>query len=122
MSSGSPPTGLQSSSSGSAGLGPSPPSVPSGKGTTTPPKLTQQDATVELKNMKPERGGVRGSIPIGEDIMQIARIGEIAVMQKMFEEKKFHANHKDEEGITPLHVRTNKISSRMLDRDRFYGL
>ncbi|GAQ47220.1 palmitoyltransferase akr1 [Aspergillus tubingensis] len=97
MSSGTP------SSSSTAGLGQSPHSLPSGKGTTTPPKVTQHDATVELKDMKPERAGVKGSIPIGEDVMQIARIGEIAVMQKMFDEKKSHPNYKDEEGITPLH-------------------
>lgn len=60
--------------------------------------------------MKPERGGVKGSIPIGEDVMQIARIGEIAVMQKMFDEKKSHPNYKDEEGITPLHVRVTDMS------------
>ncbi|RAH73614.1 uncharacterized protein BO66DRAFT_388712 [Aspergillus aculeatinus CBS 121060] len=36
--------------------------------------------------------------------MQIARIGEISVMQKLFDEEKFRADYKDEEGITPLHV------------------
>lgn len=55
--------------------------------------------------MNPERGAARGSIPLGEDIMQIARIGEVPAMQRLFDEKKFSANHKDEEGITPLHVR-----------------
>lgn len=55
--------------------------------------------------MKPERGVVKGSIPLGEDIMQIARIGEIPAMRRLFDEKKFTANHQDDEGITPLHVR-----------------
>ncbi|THC91666.1 hypothetical protein EYZ11_008861 [Aspergillus tanneri] len=102
MSSESPSMEPQSSSS-SAGLSSSSPSVVNGKGTTTFPKVTHEDASVELKNMKPERGGIKGAIPLGEDIMQIARIGEIPAMQGLFDEKKFSANYKDDEGITPLH-------------------
>jgi palmitoyltransferase len=44
------------------------------------------------------------SIPLGEDIMQLARLGESGAMQNMFATKKLTANHRDEEGITPLHV------------------
>ena len=80
------------------------------KSSTSPPKGTQQDASVELKNMKSERDGARGSIPLGEDIMQIARIGEVPAMQRIFDEKKLTARYKDEEGITPLHVRTCRFS------------
>lgn len=47
--------------------------------------------------------GVKGSIPLGEDIMQLARIGEVGPMQKLFETKKLSAKYTDEEGITPLH-------------------
>ena len=36
--------------------------------------------------------------------MQLARIGEIGAMQNLLATKKFTANHRDEEGITPLHV------------------
>lgn len=36
--------------------------------------------------------------------MQLARIGEIGAMQNLFVTKKLTANHRDEEGITPLHV------------------
>lgn len=36
--------------------------------------------------------------------MQLARIGEIPAMQNLFATKKLTANHRDEEGITPLHV------------------
>lgn len=50
--------------------------------------------------------GVKGSIPLGEDIMQLARIGEVGPMQKLFETKKLSAKYTDEEGITPLHVCT----------------
>lgn len=93
----------QSSGSSTAGVASNSPQIANGKGTTSPPKVN--DANVELKNMKPEREGVKGAIPLGEDIMQIARIGEVSAMQRIFEEKKLTANHKDEEGITPLHVR-----------------
>ncbi|GFF85047.1 palmitoyltransferase akr1 [Aspergillus udagawae] len=102
MSSGTTSTEPQSSSS-SAGMSTSPTSIPAGKGAATPPKVTQQDVSVELKNMRPDRSPPKGSIPLGEDIMQIARIGEIGPMQRLFDEKKFTANYQDEEGITPLH-------------------
>ena len=65
---------------------------------TSPP-----NADVEMKNMAPE--GSKGLLPVEEDIMQLARMGEIGAMQKLFTAKKFTANHRDEEGITPLHVR-----------------
>jgi hypothetical protein len=46
------------------------------------------------------------SLPIEEDIMQLARLGEIAAIQKLFDSGKFDATFKDEQGITPLHVCT----------------
>ena len=45
------------------------------------------------------------AIPLEEDIMQLARLGEIAAIQKLFDSGKFDATYKDEQGITPLHVR-----------------
>lgn len=110
MSTGGSSSGPQAggSSDNSATFGSSPPSVPSAKSAATPPKVAADDASVELQSMKPERTSAK-SIPLGEDIMQIARIGEVSVMQKLLEEKKFTANHSDEEGITPLHVRLSRI-------------
>jgi len=58
------------------------------------------DDQVELKEMTP----VKPSIPVEEDIMQLARLGEIGAIQKLFDSGKFDANYKDEQGITPLHV------------------
>jgi len=58
------------------------------------------DGQVELKEMAP----VKPSIPVEEDIMQLARLGEIGAIQKLFDSGKFDANYKDEQGITPLHV------------------
>ncbi|OQE42271.1 hypothetical protein PENCOP_c004G00141 [Penicillium coprophilum] len=65
-----------------------------GNGTPTP-------NDVEMKSLRPDPP--KGSIPLGEDVMQLARMGEIGTMQKLFTAKKFTANHRDEEGITPLH-------------------
>jgi len=36
--------------------------------------------------------------------MQLARLGEIGAIQKLFASGKFDANYADAEGITPLHV------------------
>jgi hypothetical protein len=38
--------------------------------------------------------------------MQLARMGEIGAMQNLFTAKKSAATYRDEEGITPLHVRS----------------
>lgn len=54
--------------------------------------------------MASESDEVKAPLPVEEDIMQLARLGEVAAVQKLFESKKFNAKYKDEEGITPLHV------------------
>lgn len=56
---------------------------------------------VELDDM----ASAMPSLPIEEDIMQLARLGEIGAIQKLFDSKKFAATYTDEQGITPLHVR-----------------
>lgn len=48
----------------------------------------------------------RSPLPVEEDIMQLARLGEIGAIQKLFDKGKFDARYKDEQGITPLHVCT----------------
>ena len=47
------------------------------------------------------------SLPVEEDIMQLARLGEIGAIQKLFDSGKFDATYTDEQGITPLHVRSD---------------
>ncbi|KAG6103730.1 palmitoyltransferase akr1 [Claviceps sp. LM219 group G6] len=37
------------------------------------------------------------------DIMQLARVGDIVAMEKLFESGEFDATYSDDEGITPLH-------------------
>ena len=44
------------------------------------------------------------TLPVERDIMQLARLGEIRAIQKLFDNGDYDATYKDEEGITPLHV------------------
>lgn len=62
----------------------------------------------ELDNMADKKPG----LPVEEDIMQLARLGEIGAIQKLFDSGKFDATYKDEQGITPLHVRILPQHSR----------
>ena len=39
------------------------------------------------------------------DVMQLARVGDIPAMQKLFDAGDIDATYADNEGITPLHVR-----------------
>jgi hypothetical protein len=59
------------------------------------------DRNVELEDM----GDKKPSLPIEGDIMQLARLGEIAAIQKLFDAGTFDATFADEQGITALHVR-----------------
>ena len=45
------------------------------------------------------------NLSLEDDIMQLARLGEISAIQKLFDDGKYDATYKDEQGITPLHVR-----------------
>ncbi|KAI4205585.1 MAG: hypothetical protein LQ350_000364 [Teloschistes chrysophthalmus] len=42
-------------------------------------------------------------LPLHEDIMQLARLGEIGPIQKLLDEGKFKADYRDAENTTPLH-------------------
>lgn len=68
------------------------PAQPSSKSSTAAPKL----------NHEMEMGNLPGDdVPV--DIMQIARIGDIPSMEKLFESGDYDATYTDDEGITPLH-------------------
>ena len=45
-----------------------------------------------------------GKLPLLEDLMQLSRLGDIGPVKQLFDAKKFGADFKDAEGITPLHV------------------
>ena len=57
---------------------------------------------MELSNVG--NGDSSSGIPLEDDIMQCARLGETGLIQKMFERGKYKPSYKDEEGISPLHV------------------
>ena len=91
-----------------------PPSRPSrsttpaaGAGPAQQPKNGQPPPQgVEMKEMGaggPEQEQGR-RIPIEEDLMQLARLGEIKAIQKLFDAGTYDANSSDEQGITALHV------------------
>ena len=64
--------------------------------------MSGTNSDVELKQMKPSDEEVK--LPLHEDIMQLAMLGEIGPIQKLIDEGKYSAKHQDREGITPLHV------------------
>jgi hypothetical protein len=67
----------------------------------TPPEVDgHATGEHELDDMADKKPG----LPVEEDIMQLARLGEIAAIQKLFDSGKFDATYKDDQGITPLHV------------------
>ncbi|KIW05991.1 uncharacterized protein PV09_03175 [Verruconis gallopava] len=58
---------------------------------------TARDAH-ELQDVAP-----KPPLPVEEDIMQLARLGEIGAIQRLFDSGKYDATYADEQGITPLH-------------------
>lgn len=101
--------------SGASGI--SLPSRANGKATPAPPKLSANE-NVELKDVR----AVQSKLPVEDDIMQLARLGEVGAIQKLFESGQFDAKYKDEEGITPLHVRDGSVGHEMwlLSADELY--
>lgn len=71
-----------------------------GKASAAAPKLSEIDNNVEMKNILSSGPETQ----LDEDIMQLARLGNIPAIQKLFDTGKFHPTYCDIEGITPLHV------------------
>ncbi|KAI2465549.1 hypothetical protein F4781DRAFT_21590 [Annulohypoxylon bovei var. microspora] len=69
------------------------PIQPSSKGMAAAPKLNSQD--MEMGNLD--------APPSEPDVMQLARVGDIPGMEKLFESSEVDATYTDDEGITPLH-------------------
>ena len=74
-----------------------PPIQPSSKSSAAAPMLNSE---MELGTF----AGGQAPQAAENDIMQIARIGDIPAMERLFEAGTFDATHADDEGITPLHV------------------
>lgn len=77
---------------------PGPPIQPSSKSSAAAPKLNSE---MELGTFA---GQATPPQAAHDDIMQIARVGDVPAMERLFEAGTFDAAHADEEGITPLHV------------------
>lgn len=75
--------------------------VPAASSEPTPETLELNDVQNGFAN--------RPAIPLEQDIMQCARLGEIGLLQTMFDSGKLNVLYKDAEGITPLHVRSEKV-------------
>ncbi|ODA76876.1 hypothetical protein RJ55_07392 [Drechmeria coniospora] len=69
----------------------------SSKSTAAAPKLNSE---MEMGSLPADEEPSR---PPDNDIMQVARVGDIAAMEKLFASGEFDATFADNEGITPLH-------------------
>ncbi len=87
----------------SRGAAPTLPAFANGKSGVATAKVTE-DENVELNEL--EDASTSDKLPLHEDVMQLARLGEVGPIQKLFEEGKYSAKYRDEEGISPLHVRS----------------
>ena len=81
--------------------------MPNGNASAASPKMTEEPE-MELENT----GAEEKKLPLHEDIMQLARLGEIGPIKTLFEEGKYDAKYKDEENITPLHVGVYDAASK----------
>jgi palmitoyltransferase ZDHHC13/17 len=73
--------------------------MPNGKASVVAPKLSD-DNHVELEEINPSGHDLSPE----DDIMQLARMGDIQGIEKLYDSGKFDASYSDAEGITPLHV------------------
>lgn len=71
---------------------------PDGKASVAAPKLSE-DEQMELKDILPTGPEVSPD----DDIMHMARTGDVAGIQKLFDSGKYDASYADGENITPLH-------------------
>lgn len=67
---------------------------------TNSPKEDGSDK-IELNDVKASTP----QLPVEQDLMQLARLGELRPIQKLFDSGKYTAKSADEQGITALHVR-----------------
>lgn len=72
---------------------------PNGKASALAPKLSDDDH-VELADMLPTAPEQSPE----DDIMQLARVGDVPGIEKLYDSGRFEPTYCDAEGITPLHV------------------
>ena len=69
---------------------------------------------MELEQIKTLEDEVK--LPLHEDIMQLAILGEIGPIQKLLDQGKYSVTYRDKEGITPLHVSSFLLLPYLADR------
>jgi hypothetical protein len=72
-----------------------------------PPSPSLADNEAKLENGHVELQQIEAEVPrlpIEDDIMQLARLGELRAIQDLLDSGKYSISYKDEQGITPLHV------------------
>jgi hypothetical protein len=75
------------------------PIMPNGKASVVAPKLSD-DSHVELEEIVHQGQDLSPE----NDIMQLARMGDVQGIEKLYDSGKYDALYCDAEGITPLHV------------------
>lgn len=88
----------QAATDGLRGTLSAPAAQPNGKARAASPKVTEENS-MELDSAKESSD----KLSLHEDIMQLARLGEIGPVQKLLSHGKYDIKFKDQEGITPLH-------------------
>ena len=78
------------------------PTPPTAHSAAHPPSNELED--VELNHV--QNGVAKAPLPLENDIMLCARLGETGLIKKLFDAGTYDAKYADEEGITPLHVST----------------
>jgi hypothetical protein len=51
-------------------------------------------------------------LPVEQDLMQLARLGELRGIQKLFDSGRYNSKSTDEQGITALHVCLDKLQRK----------
>jgi len=92
------------------------PNGPNGKASAVAPKLSDDDH-VELEDMLPTGPEVSPE----EDIMQLARLGDVQGIEKLYDSGKYEPDYCDAEGITPLHVCNPSQCSLLQGADGSYS-
>jgi hypothetical protein len=60
-------------------------------------------------------------LPVEQDLMQLARLGELRGIQKLFDSGRYNAKSTDDQGITALHVRRKWAGLELWMNDRLIG-
>lgn len=75
-----------------------------GKAAAAAPQVTQDHASnIELANLPSGHTQPASDADANVDIMHLARLGDIAGIQKLYADGKYAPTYADHEGITPLH-------------------